>query len=206
MRPGALNPAWQKMNYEDMYDFFDKYLKNTCSKLPKGRTFGVQLSGGMNAGPTGSVEIVVNYVSGEVSLFTSGGVTAGAPLAIGGAQLSGFTGFIYSNQDFSSNTQYSGPFTTGSMSFSGAFTGFSLFSSFTGTATTPKTLDPNAASVLGVGAGISLIPTLPGASVSQTTYSAPLSLGSFGGAGTGFFTPIDAIGYELQQACKGLQP
>jgi hypothetical protein len=59
-----------------------------CSALPSGSVTGVTGSTGGIGGVPGSLEMVVNYNSGQVSFFASGGVAAGSVSATNYTQLS----------------------------------------------------------------------------------------------------------------------
>ena len=79
-----------------------------CAAIPQGRTMGVNGSLGLVGGQTGSLETVVNYNSGQVSVFASGGLQVGWS---GGAQASVLTGFLWGDLK-GDNSGYQGGFTT----------------------------------------------------------------------------------------------
>ena len=81
-----------------------KVKKAVCSALPEGRTVGVSGGIGGIGGQTGSLELVVNYNTGQVSGFVSGGFQAGWN---GVAQASASTGFIYGDL-MADNSGYKG--------------------------------------------------------------------------------------------------
>lgn len=75
-----------------------------CSALPSGRVTSVGGSVGVIGGQTGSVSQVVNYNTGQASLFGSGGVQVGWN---GGASAFASEGFVWK---MALDTDYSGPF------------------------------------------------------------------------------------------------
>ncbi len=70
----------------------DLFSKIACGALPVGRVYGLTVSGGGIGGQTGSLEMVVNYKSGAVSLYASGGLQAGWTV---GASLQATMGFLF---------------------------------------------------------------------------------------------------------------
>lgn len=85
-------------------------IKNAvCSALPNGRVTSVNGSLGLLGGQTGSLSVVINYQSGQVSGFATGGLQVGWN---GGAAASASTGFVYGNLG-PNNDGFSGNFVTG---------------------------------------------------------------------------------------------
>ncbi len=70
----------------------DLFSKIACGGLPVGRVYGLTVSGGGIGGQTGSLEMIVNYKSGAVSLCASGGLQAGWTA---GASLQATMGFLF---------------------------------------------------------------------------------------------------------------
>lgn len=133
--------------------------------------------GGQNA----SLSVVINYNSGQVSGFATGGLQAGWN---GIAQASVSTGFIYGALG-SNNTGYSGVFTTGSGSgvLLGGFVSIG-----------------NGVTVAGVSAGANLTAT-PTGGLSVTSTSRPLQLGNT--LGSLAVTPLDnALSLARQAVCQ----
>jgi hypothetical protein len=83
-----------------------------CGAVPSGRTVGVNGTLGLTVGGTGSLEQVVNYRTGDISYFASGGLQAGWN---GGAQGNIVGGAIYGDLG-RGNANYRGWFTGGSAS------------------------------------------------------------------------------------------
>ena len=158
-----------------------------CSALPAGRTTGVSGGIGGIGGQTGSLELVVNYQSGQVSGFASAGLQLGWN---GGAQGSVFTGFIYWDLG-ANNSGYSGGFTSLSAN---AGVGGSLSVS-SGGLNGPTNFRP--VSVAALNLGTSLVPG-PTGTASATNYTQPLSLGKF----WALSNPLDLTLFLAAQVCK----
>jgi hypothetical protein len=69
--------------------------QKACSLVPQGRVLGIQGAVGGVSGQTGTLEQVLNYTTGETTLFASGGIQAG--VWNGGAQGNAIGGLIYGN-------------------------------------------------------------------------------------------------------------
>ncbi len=161
-----------------------------CSTLPQGRTFGISGSVGGVGGQTGSVEIVINYNTGEMSGFASGGLLAGWN---GVAQASVSSGFIYGalNGD---NSGYSGGF---SAFQGGDGPGFFRASSSGGLTGGVSGMIPDGnVTAAGASFGVSAIP-LPTGGFSVTNYTKPLSLGR----SRALWSPIDYLFYWARRGC-----
>jgi hypothetical protein len=78
-----------------------------CNALPQGRVVSLNGSIGILGGEQGSVQQIVNYNSGEVSDFATGGVQVGWN---GGAGASVSAGLIYDTQGRFATSDFSGPF------------------------------------------------------------------------------------------------
>jgi RHS repeat-associated protein len=158
---------------------YEKVKQRVCSAIPEGRTIGVSGGIGGIGGQTGSLELVVNYRSGQVSGFASGGFQFGWN---GVAQGSVTTGVI--NGDLrADNSGYKGAFN--SVSFNPAVLGgYASASSGGGT------------NVVGGSAGLNLLGT-PTLTISRTYYTKPLSLGKY----WALANPVDLGFFFAKQAC-----
>lgn len=90
----------------------EKVKEVVCTALPNGRTVSVGFAMGLSGGVSGTIEGVMNYDTGEVSLFPSGGFQLGPNNAIH-ATVS--AGLIYGSLG-AGNTNYQGPFEAGAAS------------------------------------------------------------------------------------------
>jgi len=131
-----------------------------CSALPSGSITSIGGSIGGVGGQTGSLSAVVNYNTGEVSLFASGGLQAGWN---GGASASISSGYIW---NMSSNTDFSGPFQNVSASSSEGPGGSVSWAS-------------NGVKVAAVSLSATLVPT-PTGGYSYTCATQPLATRSIG--------------------------
>jgi RHS repeat-associated protein len=157
-----------------------KFKNAVCSVLPEGRVMSINGSIGGIGGQNGSVSVVINYASGQVSGFATGGLQVGWN---GLAQASVSVGFIYGALR-PNNEGYSGTFTTGS--FSGAtFGGFGSFG--------------NGVQVYGGSLGTSL--TGVTGTLSRTVTSRPFQFGKT--VGSFMMTPLDVVlSVARQGACQ----
>jgi len=131
-------------------------------------------------GQNGSLSVVVNYNSGQVSGFATGGLQVGWN---GIAQASVSTGFIYGALG-SNNSGFSGSFTTGSGS-GATFGGYGSFG--------------NGVQVYGGSLGASL--TGATGTLSRTATSSPLQFGNI--LGSLAVTPLDnALSLARQAVCQ----
>ncbi|HEV2177385.1 MAG TPA: RHS repeat-associated core domain-containing protein [Terriglobia bacterium] len=145
-----------------------------CSAIPKGLMVGVGGSANFISGPSGTAEAVLNFDTGQLSAFVSGGVQAG--INPGGPQSSVFGGLIFGNLK-GDNSGYQGGFTNLSLS-SGEGGQVTLSASSGGLQAGPSGLQPNGDVVaLSGGPSVSMNP-LPGATVSATNFAGPLQLGT----------------------------
>ena len=153
---------------------------------------GVSGSIGIVGGEAGTLEVVSNYNTGEVSGFASGGVQVGWN---GGASANLLAGFITNLG--TSNANYSGPFTNAAASV-GPFGGFVGLSS--AGYSNPLKIDLKGAAVAGGTVGISLF-SPASATASVTYYSKPLPLGNvFTSAGP--LATFDQLMYVLRRVCQ----
>jgi len=164
-----------------------------CASIPSGRTLGVSGAIGGIGGQAGTLEMVTNYNTGEVSGFASGGVQVGFN---GGASANVLLGLI-SNLG-NSNANYSGPFTNAAASV-GAFGAFIGLPS--AGLSNPLKIDPNGASVGGVTAGASLFGA-GAATASVTYYTKPVSLGKIWSTPPGPFSVYDLSMYLVRRVCQ----
>ena len=163
---------WTWAPGDKLLALMQKIRQALCRAVPRGRVSGVSGTFGLVGGPTGGVELVQNYRSGQISGFAFGGTQVGWN---GGAGGNGYTGFVWGLDD--SNANYSG-------GFSGVngqkAVGLNVQSSSGGLTGSARELIPNPRQVTSVAltAGGSLIPT-PTGGASVTNYTKPLQLGKW---------------------------
>lgn len=160
-----------------------------CSATPSGRAANVTASAGTLGGVTGSLERVVNFDSGQISGFASGGGFVGFN---GGGSVSGSGGVIFGNLN-GDNSNYSGPFTSGAVSVGPV--GVSIASS-SGGASSPLSLSGPV--VVSGSVGISLYGPFT-STIAVTRTSQPLQMGN---VLQGVGTPSDIFGYLLRRPCS----
>ncbi len=162
----------------------DRSKSPLCSVLPEGRV--LSLGGGLGAigGPTGSIQQVVNYNTGEVSFFASGGFQAGWN-GVASGSVSG--GFIYNLGN--SNANFSGPFQNVSVSTSeGPGASYSWA--------------PNGVKVIQGSFSATLVP-YPTGTYSYTWTSRPLPAGNvWTNLGSNPISGGDLLLYGVRQLCK----
>jgi RHS repeat-associated protein len=172
----------------ELRDKIKKAIKNAvkklCSVLPDGSVNSVGNYWGAVGSVGGSLDVVKNYNTGEVSGFATGGGQAGWN---GGVSVTLSTGMVWGLGN--SNANYSGGFKGGNVSVSipdvpGVSVGGSVMHGNGGV------------TVASVTAGASLLGRF-GFGGSYTNTSAPLALGSFTAFGIG-----DYAGYGARQLCK----
>jgi RHS repeat-associated protein len=149
-----------------------------CSELPEGRTMGLSVSVGIVGGQIAAAEVVINYNSGEVSLFAAGGLQVGFNPGLQGQV---YTGMIQNLGP--SNSSYAGPFGTLQGGI-GPVSGF-VSASVQGVQH-PFTVNQNAASVIGAGLSLALMNMRFSFGGSLTYFSAPMPLGNLKGIGAAF--------------------
>jgi RHS repeat-associated protein len=164
-----------------------------CSAVPSGSVTSVGGAIGTLGGATGSLDVVVNYQSGQISAFRSGGGFAGFN---GEASAQVSQGLIWGNLG-NNNSNYSGPFTniSGSVGPLGV-TG----SRSSGGMSAPLTF--SGPFILSVTGGVSLFGpgTLTG---SITTSSQPTPVGNLTSlSGLGGSNLADYVFYLLRSACR----
>ncbi|MBV8978311.1 MAG: LysM peptidoglycan-binding domain-containing protein [Alphaproteobacteria bacterium] len=141
-----------------------------CSAVPDGVAVGGNTSwGGFTSGVFG-VEAVLNFNSGQVSLFGYTGVEGGWN---GGAQVQGYAAGVWGLKDDNSNN--AGTFTTGSV---GLNDDFGAFVSESGAPLNPIAIGPNPVTVVGVNASAQLadLPGVPVVQAGQVGYTQPLQV------------------------------
>jgi RHS repeat-associated protein len=161
-----------------------------CSAIPSGRTIGASGGVGGVGSPGGGGEVLMNYNSGQVSVFGFGGLQIGWNGVISGSV---YTGFVWGLNN--SNSNYSGGFTGVN---AGAGLGGFAASSSGGLTGGPGQLIPNPRDVTaaGVSFGAGLVGAVSGG-VTATNYSKPAQLGKFWA-----FTQMDWLLYAARQVCK----
>jgi RHS repeat-associated protein len=130
-----------------------------CSLIPSGRVSGVSGTLGLVSGPTGGVELILNYDTGQISAFAFGGAQVGWNGAATGTL---YQGNVYGLNGTNSN--YSGPFTGGNVS--GKVAG--VFGAKSGPVY-----------AVGGSASLSLLSGPFSFGANRTVYSSPLQLGRF---------------------------
>jgi hypothetical protein len=163
-----------------------------CSAVPSGRIVSVGGSAGTLGGVAGSVDVVTNYGSGQVSAFASGGGFAGFN---GGGSANVSYGQIYGNLA-SNNSNFSGPFTAASGSV--GFFGGSIARSSAGFR---QPLSFSGPTIVSASLGASMFGPVTFAG-SVTTSSQPLQLGNFVNGTAPAPTLTDYLFYALRQPCK----
>jgi RHS repeat-associated protein len=152
-----------------------------CSAVPSGRSTTVTVAAGGIGSVSGSVDTVVNYNSGQTSLFATGGGGLGWN---GGGSLTATTGLVYGLGNTNNG-------------FSDQFKGFNLYVpvapnvSAGGSRTSGNGVTVYSAGISGSLAGrVSL-----GGTWTNTTK--PFDVGKFTG-----YSPIDYLGYLLRRPCN----
>ena len=141
---------------------------------------------GLIGGETGSLQQVVNYNSGEVSNFASGGVQGGWN---GGASASGSVGLIFQGNGQFTNSDFSGPFSNVTVSAREGPGGSVSWAS-------------NGVKVVSGSVSATLIPGPPTVSYSYTWTTKPKPAGNIW---TNLSNPLglaDLALYGLRQLCK----
>ena len=186
--------SWILEPGDKLLALMNKIRKALCKAVPRGRVSGVQGTGGILGGPTGGVELVQNYRSGQVSGFAFGGAQAGWN---GGASANISSGFVWGLND--SNTNYSGGFS--GVNGSGRV-GVNVQSSSGGLTGGARELIPNPREVTSVTltAGVSLIPT-PTGGATVTHATRPLQMGRWWAQASNM-NMIDGSLIAANQACR----
>ncbi len=157
-----------------------------CSLLPQGRVVSVSNYWGAFGAVGGSLDAVMNYNTGDVSGYATGGGQLGWN---GGVSVAVSTGFIFHEGNNFTNSDFSGPF----KGWNGSLP-IPLEPQFgAGAYTTSST---NGVRVLGGTGGWAFLGRLQGGRT-WTKTSSPLPLGRFTG-----FTWIDYMFYAVRQQCK----
>ncbi len=156
--------------------------KAYCRAIPSGRVMSLNGAlGGLGAvGVEG--DMVLNYNSGQTSLFATGGMSLGWN---GGASATASTGLVYGLDG--TNNGFAGPFKGGSFYFPTPIPGVGAGGSVT---------HSGSVTVYSVGASAALAGRYAGGA-SVTTTSRPLNIGKFAG-----FSLNDFLTYLLRRPCN----
>lgn len=171
-----------------------------CKPVPRGRVSGVSATGGVTGGPTGGVEYVQNFRSGQISGFAFGGAQVGFN---GVASGNVYTGYVWGlNND---NSNYSGGFSgvNGPIEPSGTV-GLNIQASSDGLTKGFKGMvpDPRGVKSATIGVGKSLLGSRT-AGFTATHYSPPLQMGRWWAqAMNGVNNNIDAPLIVANQICR----
>jgi len=186
--------TWIWEQGDKLLALMNKIRKALCKPIPRGRVSGIQLTGGVLGGPTGGVELVQNYRSGQISGFAFGGAAVGWN---GGASANISGGFVWGLND--SNSNYSGGFS--GVNGSGRV-GLNIQSSSGGLTGSARELIPNPREVTSVAltAGASLIPT-PTGGTTVTNYTKPLQMGKWWAQASNM-NMMDGALVAANQACR----
>jgi RHS repeat-associated protein len=152
-----------------------------CSATPSGRTTSLSVASGGVGAVSGEIDTVVNYNSGQTSVFATGGFSFGWN---GGLSLTSTSGLIYGLDE--TNNGFSGRFNGGS---------------FYGPTPIP---DVGAGGSITNGGGVTVLSGglsaaifgRYGFGVSATNTTSPVNTGTFAG-----FSPFDYLGYLLRRPC-----
>jgi len=177
----------------------DPKVAAACAAAPNGGVQGISGSLGGIGGPTGALEIVTNYRTGQVSGFAAGGVSVGWN---GGASASGYQGYAWGLAGDNSN--YKGGFTSATISAGSpiAHVGpqFTLSSSSGGVTGTPQQMMPNGqVTTATVGLNASIIAPPVSVNAAVTNYTAPSQIGNFMLMSPGNIGP-----FALNQVCAAI--
>jgi len=177
---------------------WDDIASSVCTAIPTAGVQGVSGAMGGISGPAGSLEIVTNYRTGQVSGFGAGGISVGWN---GGATGAAFSGGVWGLQG--NNSNYSGGFTsvTASGSIPVPFVGLqgTLSGSSGGLTGTPSQMMPDGqVKSLTFGPNLSLVSPRYSATAAVTNYSAPKQLGKYW---TLAFSPLDQLLFLANQTC-----
>jgi hypothetical protein len=153
-----------------------------CSALPSGRATSVSAAAGGIGSVSGSVDMVVNYNSGQTSLFATGGGGLGWN---GGGSLTATTGLVYGLDG--TNSGFSGPFKGANFYAPTPIPGLGAGGSIT---------HGGGVTVVSVGVSGALAGRY-GGGASWTNTTNPLNVGKFSG-----FAPLDYVGYLLRRPCN----
>jgi RHS repeat-associated protein len=170
-------------------------ISQICASLPDASVAGIGGATGGVGGPMGSLELVTNYNTGQVSGFASGGVYAGWN---GGASATAFTGQVWNVG--TNNANYSGGFTGGSASVGPVSVNGAMSSG--GVAGNPAQLNPQGAFAVTAGLSATLIPSPGAGNLNATNYSQPLNLGHYWGLLAG--GPGTISTFVAKQVCNAI--
>lgn len=174
-----------------------------CAALPTAGVQGVQGSMGFLGGPTGSLEVVTNYRTGQVSGFAAGGVAGGWNNGV--ASAAGFVGLVSGLKG--DNTNYAGGFTSGTLGVSTPvpfvsvqMTAASSSGGLKGSArqALPNPTDPYAVNSVTLGANIAAKGPTVSVTGALTDYSNALQMGKYW---TVALSPLDSLMFLANQTC-----
>jgi RHS repeat-associated protein len=153
-----------------------------CSEIPSGRATSVSVAAGGVGSVSGSLDTVVNYNSGQTSVFATGGGALGWN---GGGNLTTTTGLVYGLDG--TNNGFSGPFKGGNFYAPTPIPGVGAGGSIT-----------HAGGVTVASVGVSgALAGKYGFGGSWTNTTNPANVGGFTG-----FTTLDYLGYLLRRPCS----
>lgn len=153
-----------------------------CSVVPTGRSTSVSVAFGAVGAVSGEIDTVLNYNSGQTSLFATGGVSGGWN---GGVSLTASSGLVYGLDQ--TNNGFSGPFKGAS---------FYVPTPIPGVGAGGSVISGGGVTVVSAGASAGLVGKY-GGGISATTTSRALNTGRFTG-----FSSSDYLGYLLRRPCN----
>jgi RHS repeat-associated protein len=159
-----------------------KIISTVCSALPSGRATSVSVAAGGIGSVSGSLDIVVNYTSGQTSVSATGGGGFGWN---GGGSLTATTGLVF-GLDGTNN------------GFKGQFKGANFYAPTPIPAVSAGGSITHGGGVTVVSVGVSgALAGKIGGGFSWTNTTNPLNVGKFTG-----FAPLDYVGYLLRRPCS----
>jgi hypothetical protein len=160
----------------------DKLKNAYCSTVPTGRSVSASGALGGIGAVSGGGDMVLNYNSGQTSLFATGGMSLGWN---GGASVTASSGLVYGLDG--TNNGFSGPFKGGS---------FSAPTPIPFVSAGGSVVHSGGVTVVSAGASAALVGRY-GFGISATNTSKPLNIGNFSGFSLG-----DFIGYLARRPCN----
>jgi len=160
--------------------------------LPPARTLGGNVTFGLGAGTSFSGEILINYVSGQVSLFGAGGISIGTNGGLSSALYSGLVVNVIPD-----NSNYSGPFTVATVGLGKYMAALALTS---GGYSNPLAFNKDQPWSLVGGLSMNLQNLPFTATLSEMYYSNPIPLGNIADPLWSLLLPYDAAYYQMRKA------